>query len=84
MLIQMPGIEGVGGDIALVTVETMLWRDSSLGCPREGMQYLQVITPRYLVLLQAGDKQYQFHTDTGTAVVLCLIDGEDALKALQE
>ena len=84
MLTQMPGIEGVGDDISLVTVETMQWRDSSLGCPREGVQYLQVITPGYLILLQAGDKRYEFHADTGTAVVLCLIDGEDALKALQE
>lgn len=84
MLTQMPGIEGVGDGISLVAVETMQWRDSSLGCPREGMQYLQVITPGYSILLQAGDKQYEFHTDTGTAVVLCLIDGEDALKASQE
>ena len=84
MLNQMPGIEGVGDDVSLVTVETMQWRDSSLGCPREGVQYLQVITPGYLILLQAGDRQYEFHADTGTAVVLCLIDGEDALKSLQE
>ena len=84
MLTQMPGIEGAGDDISLVTVETMQWRDSSLGCPREGMEYRQAITPGYLILLQAGDKQYEFHTDTRTAVVLCLIDGEDALKALQE
>jgi hypothetical protein len=84
MLTQMPGMEAVGDDIVLVTVEAMQWRDSSLGCPRQGVQYLQVITPGYLILLQAGDKLYEFHTDTGTAVVLCLIDGEDARKALQE
>jgi hypothetical protein len=84
ILTQTPKID-VGGDaIALVAIEARQWRDSSLGCPREGMMYSQVITPGYLLVLQAGGKQFEFHTNTGEAVVLCLIDGEDAVEVLSE
>jgi hypothetical protein len=33
-------------DIAVIAVEDTEWRDSSLGCPKPGMNYLQVITPQ--------------------------------------
>ena len=36
-------------DIAVVAVEETEWRDSSLGCPKPGMNYLQVITPGYKI-----------------------------------
>ncbi len=57
--------------IQLVSVETVEWRDTSLGCPQPGMMYAQVITPGYRVLLEAEGKRYDYHTDTGQFVVLC-------------
>ena len=57
-------------EITLVNVEAREWSDSSLGCPRPGMMYAQVITPGYLILLSAGGKQYEYHASTRN-VILC-------------
>jgi hypothetical protein len=57
--------------IRLVSVEAVEWRDTSLGCPQPGMMYAQVITPGFRVVLEAGGKGYNYHTDTGRFVVLC-------------
>jgi hypothetical protein len=63
---------GVAVDqIQLVSVEAVDWSDTSLGCPQPGMMYAQVITPGYRVVLEAGGKQYDYHTDEGRFVVLC-------------
>jgi hypothetical protein len=58
-------------DIAVVTVEENEWRDSSLGCPKPGMNYLQVITPGYMIILEAQGKRYEYHSDTNRRVVRC-------------
>lgn len=58
--------------ITLARVEAVDWRDSSLGCPQPGQMYLQVITPGYLILLEAAGRTYEYHTDReGRHVVLC-------------
>ena len=49
--------------IELVSVQAVQWSDSSLGCPKPGMNYLTVVTPGYLVILQAGGKIYQYPGD---------------------
>ena len=46
------------------------WPDSSLGCPEPGMMYSQVITPGYLIILQANGKSYEYHASR-THVVIC-------------
>jgi hypothetical protein len=58
-------------DIELVEVESVDWANSSLGCPQEGMMYLQVITPGYRLTLEAEGQRYVYHTDAGKIVVLC-------------
>jgi hypothetical protein len=58
-------------DIALVAVEATEWRDSSLGCPQPGMNYMQVITPGYSITLEAQGKRYEYHSDTNRRVVRC-------------
>jgi hypothetical protein len=65
-------LTGVPEDqISLVSVEAKEWSDSSLGCPQEGMMYAQVITPGYLMVLDANGQQYEYHTDQAANVVLC-------------
>ena len=59
------------GEMSLVSVEAVEWSDASLGCPQPGMMYAQVITPGYLVVLEAEGQQYAYHTDTDRIVVLC-------------
>jgi hypothetical protein len=54
-----------------VSVEENEWRDSSLGCPKPGMNYLQVITPGYKIILESQSKRYEYHSDTNRRVVRC-------------
>ncbi|MBI4494304.1 MAG: hypothetical protein HY690_16075 [Chloroflexi bacterium] len=63
---------GVGIDqVQAVQVEEREWRDASLGCPAPGMLYAQVITPGYLVVLEAGGRRFEYHTDRASKLVLC-------------
>ncbi|MBN1313432.1 MAG: hypothetical protein JXB30_18640 [Anaerolineae bacterium] len=47
------------------------WEDSSLGCPLEGQTYAPVVTPGYLIILEAGGNTYKIHTDLGDVVIIC-------------
>ena len=52
-------------------VEPRQWPDSSLGCPRPGMMYSQIVTPGYLIIISGAGKNLEYHTDTASRVVLC-------------
>lgn len=54
--------------ISVVSFEEVTWRDSSLGCPRPGMQYLQVLTEGFKVVLAAEGEQYDYHATSGRFV----------------
>lgn len=56
--------------ITVVSAQPVEWRDSSLGCPIEGMMYAQVITPGYLIVLEANGQEYEYHAST-TRVMYC-------------
>ncbi len=56
--------------IVVKTVQAQEWPDASLGCPKPGIMYAQVITPGYLIVLEANGKQYEYHA-SGTRAVLC-------------
>ena len=61
----------VSADAIIVkSAEPVEWSDSSLGCPIEGMMYAQVITPGYLIVLQANGQEYEYHAST-THVMYC-------------
>ena len=57
--------------ITVVSSEYTDWPDSSLGCPQPGMAYSQVITPGYRIVLEQGQKQYDYHTGLKSMLVLC-------------
>ena len=60
----------IGPDsIEVMHVSIMNWPDSSLGCGRPGIEYLQVVTRGSLVLLRADNKVYKVHTGGDRAVV---------------
>ncbi|RME42094.1 MAG: hypothetical protein D6796_14920 [Caldilineae bacterium] len=84
ILAQVPGLNLQTAQVTVQTMEAQEWRDASLGCPREGMMYAQVITPGYLLVMTVDDRTFEFHTDRGENVVLCTIDGEDASTVLGE
>jgi hypothetical protein len=58
------------GRINLESVEAVQWRDSSLGCPQKGRNYLTVITPGFQIILSAEGKEYDYRTDL-QRVLLC-------------
>jgi hypothetical protein len=55
-----------GAAVAEVTVERVearTWPDRSLGCPVPGVGYAQVITPGFLIVVQARGQRLEYHTD---------------------
>lgn len=55
--------------IQLVSVEAVEWPDGCLGVQTPGVMCTMVITPGYRVVLEAGGKQYEYHTDASGDVV---------------
>jgi hypothetical protein len=68
--------------ITLMSVDAMEWSDAGIGCPVEGFDYAQVITPGYEIMLQAEGTLYTYHTDQGTFIVLCLDNGPESLPVI--
>lgn len=62
-------------DLDIVSVESVEWSDSSLGCPAPDLVYLSVITPGYKIILEATDEMYAYHSDSQGNFVLCGDDG---------
>ena len=69
-------------EISLISVEAVDWPDTSLGCPQPGMMYAQVITPGYLIVLEAKGQAYEYHTDTEQWAVLCGENGPTAYPTI--
>ena len=57
--------------IVLSSVKAVVWRDAGLGCPKPGVDYIQVETPGYNILLEASGKTYRYHTDATKRFVPC-------------
>lgn len=57
--------------IALAEMKPVVWRDASLGCPKPGIDYIQVETPGYNIVLETGGKTYNYHTDKLNRFVMC-------------
>jgi hypothetical protein len=58
-------------DVHVDQVEAREWGDTSLGCPRPGQMYAQVVTPGFLVIVSAGNKVLEYHSSTRGETVLC-------------
>ena len=57
--------------LQVTQVQAQQWPDASLGCPQPGQQYLQIVTPGYLVMISSGGRELEYHTDTRSHVTLC-------------
>ena len=66
---QQPGVDP--SQLRVVRVESREWPDSSLGCPRPGQLYAQIVTPGFVVEVASGDRQLELHTDTRGRAVVC-------------
>ncbi len=57
--------------ITVKSFEEKQFGDSSLGCPKEGQMYAQVITPGYQVVLEAKGKEYDYRLTDENNVIIC-------------
>ena len=57
--------------VQLVSVEQVDWPDTSMGCPRPGMFYAQIIMQGYRIVLAAEDQQVEYHSDLQGHVGTC-------------
>ena len=48
-------------DIDVLEARYVTWPDSSVGCPKPGMQYMQVLTDGVLIVLRHGSASYHYH-----------------------
>ena len=48
--------------VEVVEAQFVTWRDSSAGCPKPGMQYLQVLTNGARIVLQVNGTIYHYHS----------------------
>ncbi len=61
----------------LDSTESVQWPDASLGCPKEGEGYAQVITPGYKLVFDLAGTPYEVHTNAdGSQMVLCGGEGQ--------
>jgi hypothetical protein len=57
--------------IRVVSVTPHDWPNAALGCEQPGQAYAQVITPGYILVLDAGGTQYTYNADAAGNVVTC-------------
>ncbi|MFQ5596208.1 MAG: hypothetical protein ACE5HA_18860 [Anaerolineae bacterium] len=58
-------------EIELVESKSVIWPDSSMGCPKPGMAYTQVQHDGLLLRLQVGDRVYEYHSGGSRPPFLC-------------
>jgi len=57
-------------EIDLMTVEAVIFSDSTLGTSSPGEVYDQKLTPGYLIILSANGKEYRYHADETRALFI--------------
>lgn len=57
--------------IDLVQVQSVVWPNGSLGCPRPGVRYPQVELDGWLIRFRAGGRLYDYHSAGNGAPFLC-------------
>jgi hypothetical protein len=79
--IRIDAAQRVGGmdpaSVQITASQPVEWSDASLGCPQRQMAYAQVITPGFLIVVDAGGNRLSYHTDTSGRFVVC--DGSPRL-----
>ena len=49
------------GEVEVVSVEEVTWRDGSRGCAKPGMAYTQALIDGSRITLRAGGRTYEYH-----------------------
>lgn len=57
--------------INVIEAKEAAWPDASLGCPQPGVDYVQIPTPGYLVKLEYGGNEFEYHVGIHGNVLYC-------------
>lgn len=68
-LVKRTGAER--GDIQVVRAEAVVWNDGSLGCPKNGEFYIQILVNGYWVVLQVQGIAYDYRASGSEHFILC-------------
>ncbi len=60
--------------IELIEASTVNWPDSSLGCPRPGMMYAQIVVEGLRLRFRVLGKVYSYHAGRNSPPFLCESD----------
>lgn len=58
-------------EMVVVRDQAVTWSDGSLGCPQPGMMYTQALVPGYWVVIQVGEREYDYRAAQSGYFVLC-------------
>lgn len=70
--------------IEIVSIETGVWSDGSIGCPQPGELYTQAIVPGIRVTLMAGDQTYFYHQSGSEAPFRCETPAEGSFRGSED
>lgn len=65
-------------DLVVTSTEAVTFNDSSLGCPKPGVQYTQALVPGMRVVVQADGRHYDYRFGRGDTPTLCEQPGPGA------
>ena len=57
--------------ITVLEARAIVWPDGSLGCPKPGMEYTQMLQEGVLIRLQLGGRTYAYHGGGSRLPELC-------------
>jgi len=57
--------------VEVVSAQSVVWPDRSLGCPQPGMVYPQVLAEGYHIELRVKGQVYSYHGGEGRGPFLC-------------
>jgi len=69
---DLAGRLGVAVDeLAVLKGESIVWNDGSLGCPKPGQDYTQVLVPGYWILLTYDNQEFDYRANERGYFLLC-------------
>jgi hypothetical protein len=57
--------------IAVIDAKYVTWRDSALGCPQPGNEYMQVLTNGSRIVLSVEKREYHYHSGANRPPFWC-------------
>jgi hypothetical protein len=58
-------------EIDIVSVQPVEWSDAGLDCPDPEMDYAPVVTPGFVIVLEAAGRTFEYHSDDHYSIILC-------------